>query len=186
MVYTIGIILTIYLSYPGWTSSNPSPNQVTISIEHVKPSTDNSDSITAAQRDASLNLVKNIIARNPGIKTHYADSTGGITGHYSVSPPSRERCPGPYTWEELFTFLNGSSKPICLGTVTADSLNVRSQPTSTSSIVGSVPNGRVLNLQSKVTGESVSGNTNWYLLHDGSGYVSGYYVRVHTKQPTWC
>jgi len=169
-----------------WTASNPSPNQVTISIEHVKPSTDNSDLITPAQRDATFVLIRNILARNPGIKAAWADGTGGITGHFSVSPPSRERCPGPFVWEELFTELNGSTLPICMGTVTADSLNIRTAPNSGSIIVGSLPSGRVINMQSKVTGETVNGDSDWYRLHDGSGYVAGYYIRVHINQPSWC
>jgi len=171
---------------PWWSGSNPSPNQVTISIEHVKPSTDNSDLITPAQATASFRLIKNIISRHPGIRMGWATNTGGITGHFSVSPPSRERCPGPYPWEDLFNDLNGSGQPQCMGTVTADSLNIRTQPNSNSAIVGSVPQNRVINIRAKVAGESVGGNTNWFQLHDASGYVSGYYIRVHPSQPSWC
>lgn len=169
-----------------WSASSPSPNQVTISIEHVKPSTDNSDLITPAQAAASFNLVRNIIARHPGIRMAYANSDGGIIGHFSMSPQSRERCPGPYPWEDLFTDLNGSSQPVCMGTVTADSLNIRSQPNSQSVIVGTLPNGRIINVRAKVDGENVGGNPSWYQLHDGSGYVSAYYIRKHIAQPPWC
>lgn len=159
---------------------------MTISIEHVKPSTDNSDLITAAQAAASFNLIKNIIARHPGIRMAYANTAGGITGHFSMSPQSRERCPGPYPWEQLFNDLNGSGQPTCMGTVTADTLNIRTAPNSGSIIVGSVPMHRVLNMRAKVAGESINGNPDWYQLHDGSGYVSGYYINVHISQPAWC
>jgi len=168
-----------------WWAS-PNPNQVTISIEHVKSSTDNSNELTAAQKEASWKLISNIIARNPGIRTHWANSNGGLTGHFSMSPESRDRCPGPFPWEDLFTHLNGASSPVCIGSVTADTLNIRLQPNSGSSVVGTLPQQRVINIRSKVVGESVGGNNVWYLLGDNSGYVSGAYVRVHIKQPAWC
>lgn len=170
----------------GWSASSPGPNQVTISIEHVKSNTDNSNELTEAQKTASWRLITNIISRNPGIKTVWADSTGGITGHFSMSPASRERCPGPFPWQNLFTHLNGASNPVCIGTVTADSLNIRSQPNSQSAVVGTLPNARVINIRSRVTGESVGGNTGWFLLGDASGYVSAYYIKVHITQPSWC
>jgi len=90
----------------GWSGGNP--NAVTISIEHVKSATDNSNELTAAQRQASWRLIRNIIARNPGIKAKWADSTGGITGHYSISPISRVRCPGPFPWSEMFEAIGAS------------------------------------------------------------------------------
>jgi len=164
----------------------PNPNQVTISIEHVKSLTDNSNEITAAQKTASWRLISNILARNPGIRPYFANSNGGLTGHFSMSPGSRDRCPGPFPWEDLFTHLNGQSAPVCIGSVTADSLNIRLQPNSQTSIVGSLPNGRVINIRSKVVGEVVGGNKWWFLLGDNSGYVSALYVRVHINQPAWC
>lgn len=72
----------------------------------MKPSTDNSDEITPAQKAASFNLIRNIISRNPGIRKAWANSDGGITGHFSVSPITRERCPGPFPWDEMFEYLN--------------------------------------------------------------------------------
>ena len=169
----------------GWGSS-PSPNQATISIEHVKSSADNSNELTPAQTAASFALITNILQRNPTIKSVWAAGNGGITGHFSMSPASRERCPGPFPWEELFTHLNGATKPICLGTITADVLNIRAEPNSQSAVVGSLPNARVINVQSRVVGESVGGNTGWFLLENGSGYVAAYYVKVHILQPSWC
>jgi len=170
-----------------WAASNPSPNQVTISIEHVKPSSDNSDLITPAQMAASVTLVRNIISRHPGIRMAYGTNDGGIIGHFSMSPQSRERCPGPYPWEQLFNELNGAGQPTCMATVTATgTLNIRSQPNSQSIIVGTVPQYRIINVRDKVTGETVSGNPYWYQLHDSSGFVSAYYVRPHIQQPAWC
>ncbi len=87
-----------------WWSEAINPNFQTISIEHVKPSTDNSDQLTDAQKAASFALVKDICTRW-NIPQRAADASGGITGHYSVSPISRARCPGPYPWDDLFTYL---------------------------------------------------------------------------------
>jgi N-acetyl-anhydromuramyl-L-alanine amidase AmpD len=82
----------------------PNPNPVTISIEHVKPHTDNSDTLTTAQRAASFALILDICKRNK-IPMRNADRNGGITGHFSMDPVNRSRCPGPYPWNELWTFL---------------------------------------------------------------------------------
>lgn len=82
------------------------PNLVTIAIEHVKPSTDNSDQLTDAQKAASFRLVADICARW-NIPRHFADSNGGITGHFSMDPVNRSRCPGPYPWNDLWNYLKG-------------------------------------------------------------------------------
>lgn len=93
---------------PWWTSS-VNPNWVTISIEHVKPHTDNSDVLTDAQKAASFRLISHICARHK-IAPRRADANGGITGHYSIDPVNRSRCPGPYPWDELFSYLtNGGN-----------------------------------------------------------------------------
>jgi len=88
-----------------WWSRTGNPNYATISIELVKPSKDNSNTISDAQKRATFNLVKDIIRRNPGIRKGWANASGGITGHYSISPLSRKRCPGPFPFSELFSFL---------------------------------------------------------------------------------
>ncbi|GHO65892.1 hypothetical protein KSC_047840 [Ktedonobacter sp. SOSP1-52] len=87
-----------------WWSKGLNPNYVTISIEHVKPSRDNSDALTAIQTEVSFRLVKSICERHE-IPRRRADATGGITGHYSMDPVGRHFCPGPYPWEELFAYL---------------------------------------------------------------------------------
>jgi len=166
-----------------WWSVNP--NYVTISIEHVKPKTDNSDAITPAQKTASFNLVRNIINRYPAIRKAWATSAGGITGHFSISPISRERCPGPYPWEELFAFLGGSGgDDQCYGTVTATGgLFIRAQPNTQSSMVGSIAYGAQAHLTARVTGESINGNNHWFQV--SGGYVSGYYLRL-SGGASWC
>lgn len=87
-----------------WWLSTVNPNNVTISIEHVKPSRDNSDELTEVQKQASFLLVEHICERHD-IPRRYADEAGGITGHFSMDPVNRGFCPGPYPWEELFTYL---------------------------------------------------------------------------------
>lgn len=88
----------------------PNPNPVTISIEHIKPSTDNSDALTEPQRASSFALVKHICLRN-SIPMRQANAQGGITGHFSMDPVNRSRCPGLYPWSDLWTYLKGGNMP---------------------------------------------------------------------------
>ncbi len=91
--------------HDSWWSRSINPNYLTISIEHVKPSTDNSDVLTELQKEASFRLIKSISARY-AIPGRWADAMGGITGHYSMDPLYRSFCPGPYPWDELFAYLS--------------------------------------------------------------------------------
>lgn len=90
--------------HDSWWDGGINPNLLTIAIEHVKPSTDNSDQLTSAQKQASFTLIAHICQRH-NIPMRKADAQGGITGHYSIDPVNRARCPGPYPWDELFAFL---------------------------------------------------------------------------------
>ena len=93
--------------HDSWWNSGVNPNLLTISIEHVKPSTDNSDPLTPAQQQASFALILHICTRH-AIPMRKADAHGGITGHYAIDPVNRARCPGAYPWAQLFAFLNQS------------------------------------------------------------------------------
>jgi len=95
-----------------WWDNGINPNNITVSIEHAKPSTDNSDTLTDVQKNASFTLVRDICVRN-NIPQRQADANGGLTGHYAIDPVNRARCPGPYPWDELYTFLaqGGSMVP---------------------------------------------------------------------------
>jgi N-acetyl-anhydromuramyl-L-alanine amidase AmpD len=98
---------------PWWTQAI-NPNLVTINIEHCKPSTDNSDALTPAQQASSFALIRDICERWD-IPMRAADAEGGITGHFSMDPVNRSRCPGPYPWDALWAYLNsveGSIEPI--------------------------------------------------------------------------
>jgi len=79
-------------------------NLITISIEHVDPTLDNSTALTDAQKAASFKLVQGICTRH-GIPMKPGDASGGIIGHNQINPINRARCPGNYPWAELFAFL---------------------------------------------------------------------------------
>lgn len=92
--------------HDSWWSDAINPNDLTISIEHCKPSNDNSDALTPAQESSSFALIADICKRN-GIPARTADASGGITGHYSLDPVNRSRCPGAYNWDKLWAYLKG-------------------------------------------------------------------------------
>lgn len=91
-----------------WWQHGINPNNVTISIEHVKPSKNNRDLLTAAQTQASFRLIHHICQRHH-IPRCSANKDGGITSHASIDPVHRSFCPGPYPWTELFSYLAHAS-----------------------------------------------------------------------------
>lgn len=80
------------------------PNLYTVSIEHVKSSTDNSDALTDAQKQKSFEVIQ-CICDTYGVPKRAGDATGGIIRHADIDPVNRARCPGPYPLDELWTFL---------------------------------------------------------------------------------
>lgn len=74
-------------------------NLVTISIEHVDPSPDNSTPVTEAQKRASFALVAAICKR-------HTIAASNIVGHHSISPISRAFCPGNYPMAELQAYVH--------------------------------------------------------------------------------
>jgi N-acetyl-anhydromuramyl-L-alanine amidase AmpD len=101
-----GVLSTGHAAF--WNESI-NPNNITISIEHCKPSLDNSDTLTAKQQAASFKLVYDICQRWQ-IPMHDADASGGITGHFSIDPINRSNCPGPYPWDALWAYLNSQGE----------------------------------------------------------------------------
>lgn len=87
-----------------WWSKDLNPNLITISIEHVQPDPNNETGLTPLQQEASFRLISHICDRW-NIPKRSADSTGGITGHYSIDPLNRLHCPGNYPWDALWTSL---------------------------------------------------------------------------------
>jgi N-acetyl-anhydromuramyl-L-alanine amidase AmpD len=92
---------------PFWPTSI-NANLLTVSIEHCKPSLDNSDSLTDPQSHTSFRLIK-WLCENYSIPKHPADASGGIATHASIAPIDRFYCPGPYPWDELYIYLNTPS-----------------------------------------------------------------------------
>ncbi|QIY98043.1 SH3 domain-containing protein [Streptomyces sp. S1D4-11] len=64
-------------------------------------------------------------------------------------------------------------------------LRVRSGPGTGYRVVGSRRAGRVVTLVCKKNGSSVMGNSRWYKLANGRGYVSAHYVR-NSRAVRWC
>lgn len=84
------------------------PNFYTISIEHCKPSIDNSDQLTMAQQQSSFQLVQ-ALCDHYNIPKRRGDQLGGIISHADIDSVSRARCPGPYPWTDLIAFLGGQA-----------------------------------------------------------------------------
>ena len=134
--------------HDSWWTSDINPNWVTISIEHVKPHTDNSDTITAAQKAASFRLISHICDRHR-IPRRRADGSGGITGHYSIDPVNRSRCPGPYPWDELISYLGSGGS---------------SSGGSSGSSGGDTGNGAMIDLNDEIVARyfEQAGNGRWH------------------------
>lgn len=64
------------------------------------------------------------------------------------------------------------------GTVTTDSgVNVRKYPSKDSSVVGGYAHNERFGLDCKVRAQNINHNAYWYLLRDGSGWVTARYVK---------
>jgi len=92
-----------------WWNDNVNPNWISASIEFVKSSTDNSDQLTDIQAQVGFEVIK-CICDTYNIPKHFADSSGGITGHFSMDPVNRSRCPGPWPWDGLWSYLSGNEE----------------------------------------------------------------------------
>jgi hypothetical protein len=104
-------------------------NLLTISIEHVDSTVDNSQTMPAAQVAASHALVKGICERN-GIPQRAGDANGGIIGHRDLMPENKARCPGPtYDFNALFAYLqSGGSTMSGIPQGWSDSHNILTAP----------------------------------------------------------
>jgi N-acetyl-anhydromuramyl-L-alanine amidase AmpD len=102
-----GVLNNPRLPFP----ANVNPNLYTISIEHVKQATDNSDEITSAQLDAAVRLTK-ILCETYGIPARRGDAHSGIITHADFDSVNRERCPGPYPWDAYWAALKPKQEEI--------------------------------------------------------------------------
>lgn len=91
-----------------WDGQRDNGNLHSISIEHIDPATDNSSTLTDAQKRASFALIRDICKRH-NIPMRYAqnDGLGGICGHRDIDMVNRSRCPGNYPWTDLLSYLKG-------------------------------------------------------------------------------
>lgn len=64
-------------------------------------------------------------------------------------------------------------------------VNIRSHPTTHSSILGGYPHGAIIKIKCKVIGENVQGNNRWYKLAYQPGWVSARWVKNLEHIP-WC
>lgn len=64
-------------------------------------------------------------------------------------------------------------------------LNVRPDPSTGGSPIGSLPNGMIVDVIEEVVGESIEGNTQWFHIPyaGGDGYVSGVFAACTLEEP---
>lgn len=103
-----GVLTAGHASY---LSENINPNLYSVSIEHVKPSTDNSDALTDIQAQKSFELIT-CLCDTYNIPKHAGDASGGVISHADIDPVNRSRCPGPYPWDELIAYLQTQGGPM--------------------------------------------------------------------------
>ncbi|HUY77527.1 MAG TPA: N-acetylmuramoyl-L-alanine amidase [Ktedonobacterales bacterium] len=156
-----------------WWSPNLNPNFLTFSVEHVKPSPDNSDTLTPAQKAASFALIKHLCEQH-NIPMRRADANGGITGHSSIDPISRSFCPGPYPWDELIAYLNQGARGGAGGVANATSASgAANSPSSANSASAASANGANVGSQSDPPGTP----TGWH--DDGQSLIAPNGERVN-------
>ncbi len=103
-----GVITNGHAAYLPDPSINP--NWYTASIEFVKSSTDNSDTLTDIQTQVGFEVIK-CICDTYSIPKRSGDANGGIIKHADIDPVNRSRCPGPYPWDALWQYLGGTMQP---------------------------------------------------------------------------
>jgi len=79
-------------------------NTVTISIEHIDPSIDNSTTPPQEQLDASFKLCL-------WLRDNYNMQPKDVMTHHSIDPVNRERCPGNYPMQRLINFMSQPTPP---------------------------------------------------------------------------
>ncbi|MBQ0853424.1 SH3 domain-containing protein [Streptomyces sp. NPDC057621] len=66
-------------------------------------------------------------------------------------------------------------------------LNLRDKPTRSSAVIGFAEYGEVVSIFCKTPGQSVQGNTLWYLLADGTwAWGAARYIDNIGASPRWC
>lgn len=169
------------------TNSNWSgnPNYYTISIEHVKPDDANATPLTPAQQAASFALIKDICQRN-GIGMHDADDKTGITGHFSIDPVNRARCPNTYPWSELWQYLNGNEEEPMIIDLTTPHVGDYFQATNDAQVwqckrTGFLVGHGILGFYQKFGGDALCGLTYLGLPQSGEVAIANHTSSVYQK-----
>lgn len=140
-----------------------------------------------AMLDAAARIMKSM-SRTYGI----ALNRDKVKGHRQVGT-TQTSCPGDALYSRLSNLIEraqgtstggsggsgGTTTTTCARVqVNADSLNVRPTASTSRAAVGSLSRGERVTRLASVTGESVSGNTRWFEIQQGSlrGFVSGAYA----------
>jgi hypothetical protein len=71
-----------------------------------------------------------------------------------------------------------------VGVVHASSLNIRRRPNLSGQIIGSYRNAEIVNINCRVSGQSIDGNNTWY--QTDRGFISARYVNISGDAPTNC
>ncbi len=96
------------------------PNHYTVSIEHAKHSTDNSDPLTTPQLRASLALVRWLLAELPrrGLAGDHlvarrdaGELANIVIGHFQIDSVNRAHCPGTWDWDAYRRRLGHAPRP---------------------------------------------------------------------------
>jgi N-acetyl-anhydromuramyl-L-alanine amidase AmpD len=121
---------------PTWSvvheQGSTNPNLYTVSVEHAKHSTDNSDALTPAQLAASVALVGWLLDELPrrGLasatfvqRRAAGDLTTIVTGHYAIDSVDRARCPGTFDWDAYRARLGGAQGEDAMTDAEKEALN---------------------------------------------------------------
>lgn len=90
--------------------ADKNPNLWTISIEFCKPDGTNQINITDKQKQSGFPLIKTICEAY-NIPKRAGDDAGGVISHADVNSVDRSRCPGPFPWQELWSYLKEDQHP---------------------------------------------------------------------------
>ncbi|KAJ6630197.1 hypothetical protein Bhyg_17890 [Pseudolycoriella hygida] len=82
---------------------------------------------------------------------------------------------------------NTVTETICVGNVSTSSLYIRLQPSTGATAVGSLFRNDVVSIQTRTTGETVSGDittSNWFFVENG--WVSAAFISIRQANVSWC
>lgn len=178
-----------------WCTGNKANDHRAITIEVANTVASHPWPISNAAYKSLVNLLVDICKRNPRIGRLRWQANKALIGQVSKQNMTVHRwfqnkaCPGDYLYnlhgqiaQEVNSRLDGTSKPAYTvsdskgtGTVTADTLNVRSGPSTGYGIIGSISGGSTVSITGKSGG--------WFRIafKGGPGFVSSSYIKLITQ-----